>query len=147
MARAHFVKKARKDHPGGIKKGDSYWWWKFRGWKKQCSHTRPKQSQLTRSPFLSAYYAILERLEEAGDLGEDGAADIVGELEQLAEECEASLDNMPEHLQETSWSGELLQERIDNLNDWIGEIQGIDWEDVTPEEGASAILDCDPGIS
>ena len=30
MTRAHFVKKARKDHPeGDIKKGDSYWWWAF----------------------------------------------------------------------------------------------------------------------
>jgi len=29
MARAHFVKKARKDNPVALK-GESYWWWELR---------------------------------------------------------------------------------------------------------------------
>lgn len=31
MARLHFVKSARKDNPSAeVKKGESYYWWKFR---------------------------------------------------------------------------------------------------------------------
>ncbi len=53
MARAHFVKKARKDNPAaGIKAGDSYYWWKFRRGGKHYSKTAPRPSQLTQSEYL-----------------------------------------------------------------------------------------------
>jgi hypothetical protein len=57
MARAHFVKKARKAIPGtDIKKGDSYYWWKFRFGGKRTSKTAPKASQLTQSEFWVVGY-------------------------------------------------------------------------------------------
>ena len=44
----------------------------------------------------------------------------------MLDECEESLENMPESLRETSASGETLQERIDALGEWIDELDGID---------------------
>jgi len=65
MPKVHCVKAARKDYPEcGIKKGDTYYWWKFRFGGKHESKTYPKQSQLTQSEFLSQVYALNERLED-----------------------------------------------------------------------------------
>lgn len=143
MPRVHYVKKARKDHPGGIKKGDSYYHWKFRYGGKRYSKTRPKRSQLTQSGFLSALWELEDSIGEGFEY--DELQDFIGELENLQMECEDSLLAMPEHLQESSWSGELLQSRIDSLEDWIGELCNID-ENLSPEEIAQAILDANPGI-
>lgn len=65
MPRVHFVKKARKDVSNSdIKKGESYYWWKFRFGGKCVSRTPPKQSQLTQSDFLSQIYKIQDRISE-----------------------------------------------------------------------------------
>ena len=56
--------------------------------------------------------------------------------EQLRDESQESFDNMPEHLQETSESGMILEERINHLEDVINEIESVEipeepenWED------------------
>lgn len=76
MARATFVKKARKDIPGtDIKAGESYYWWKFRFGGKHYSKTPPRRSQLTQSDFLGQLYAIEDEIQGlvADDtLGRDG---------------------------------------------------------------------------
>lgn len=130
MARVNFVKKARKDYPQyEIKKGESYYWWKFRFGSKQVSKTQPKRSQLTQSGFLSQIYDIEDRI---GNITEDcdfesEIQDIVSELESLRDECEEKRDNMPEQLQD-SGSGEILQNRYDSLDEMIDELGGIDLE-------------------
>lgn len=128
MTRAIFVKKAQKDYPEhDIKKGESYWWWKFRFGGKHFSKTAPKASQLTQSGFLQTLYGIQERIEEV-DTNEDldsFLSDIRSELESLRDECQSSLDNMPDHLQESSSSGELLTNRIEALDSFIDELDGI----------------------
>lgn len=132
MARAHFVKSARKaDKAAGIKVGDSYWWWKFRYGGKHKSKTRPRPSQLTQSEFWSNFYSIQEDtedvvLESASDLQEliDNLRD---QLSDLASEQEEKLSNMPDQLQEAE-SGQLLQERADALNELISELEHIETE-------------------
>lgn len=57
---------------------------------------------------------------------------LIADLEMLMEECQESLDAMPESLQESSSSGELLAERIEGIEGWISELQSIDLE--MPEE-------------
>lgn len=59
MARAHFVKKARKDNPA-VKAGESYYWWKFRRGPKRYSKERPRPSQLTQSEFYGQVYGLQE---------------------------------------------------------------------------------------
>lgn len=133
MPRVHTVKKARKNYPDyDIKKGDTYYWWKFRYGGKVKSKTYPKRAQLTRSGFKQTIYGIEDRIAEISaddpsDLESD-IEDIKGELESLKEECESSLENMPENLQESSESGMMLQERIDGLDEAIGELENFEFD-------------------
>ena len=108
------------------------------------SATRPTRSQLTRSSFLSSLYDIEDRIGDCVD--EAYAEDLVAELECLRDECQDSLDNMPWQLQETSESGMLLHERFEGLDEWIAEIEDIDWTSMTPEEAAQYIQDTNPGF-
>lgn len=130
MARAHYVKAARKARPEyGIKVGDPYWWWQFRNCGKSYSATPPRRSQLTRSNFLSQMYDLEDGLSWEATSPEDLEStrdDIVQQLESLKDECQESLDNMPEHLQESSDSGQTLQQRIEGLENAISEYEGVD---------------------
>lgn len=112
-----------------IKKGESYYWWQFMNSPKQISKEQPKQSQLTQSSFLSQMYSIVERVSEAGVPETKGEYEtfkdeLYEELEQLSDECQDSLDNMPENLT-YSPTGELLQERIDNLESLLSDIDSV----------------------
>lgn len=138
MARAVFVKKAAKDYPDqGIKKGESYWWWKFRFGGKHYSKTAPRASQLTQSNFYSTVYGVQESLEDANK-GEQGLTaedvktaieDAANDLEGLQEETQGSLDNMPEGLQQGD-TGQMLEERVGQLGEAVDALNSID----VPEE-------------
>jgi len=163
MPRVNFVKRARKDNPV-VKKGESYYWWKFRFGPKQYSKTYPKRSQLTQSSFLSQLYDLEDELEKS--IGEatttEELQEIVegmkGDIEQLTYEVQESLENMPEHLQDSSDSGMMLQERIDSLESWHSELENIDFEPDDPhdpdfemedhvESIKEQILESNPGMS
>lgn len=148
MARANFVAKARKDNPVALK-GESYWWWKFRYGGKQFSKTRPERHQLTQSAFYSQLWQLEDdfekRIYDVGTVEEfpELIESMSGDLETLMEECQESLDNMPEGLQESSASGELLAERIDSLDSWINELQNVDlsMDDITTEDEEEEALE------
>lgn len=134
MARAHFVKKARRNYnDAGIKKGESYYWWKFNFSKYiHRSKTAPRRSQLTQSGFLAQLYDIEDNISDMSvenySCGDDIRSDLdsfIGDIQSLLDECQNNLDNMPEHLQESSSSGETLRERIDALEGWISELESI----------------------
>lgn len=130
MPRVNFVKAARKPiKDAGIKIGDSYYWWKFRYGGKHVSKTPPRRSQLTQSGFLSTLWDIEDRIGEFtcddADEFESFKSDIVSEISDLRDETENSLSNMPDSLQYGP-TGELLQERIDALESWESEIDGIE---------------------
>lgn len=147
MAKAQFVKKARKDIPSaGIKAGESYYWWSFRFGGKHYSKTPPKPSQLTGSAFMSQFLSIQEQFQEleADESLEDNVQNLKDELESLKDETQGSLDNMPEGLQQGS-TGELLQERIDAIDGWISDLDAIDFsfDDEERNEEAEADLSDD----
>jgi len=142
MPRVTHVMKARKANPHfGIEVGDSYYWWKFRYGGKRVSKTYPKQSQLTQSEYLGRLYAFNEEYESRVQWNESTVTtkeDVewweseVDELKQefydLAEELQTDtqdkLDNMPEQLQYAP-TGELLQERIDQMDEMMSNLDGI----------------------
>ncbi|KKN67396.1 hypothetical protein LCGC14_0462600 [marine sediment metagenome] len=128
MARAIFVKKARKNNPV-CKKGESYYWWKFRFGSKHYSLTKPRQSQLTQSDFLSQIYGLQETIEDMNIESnfESDVEEIKSELENLQSGCEEKRDNMPEQLQDAP-TGELLQGRYDSIEEMISELDAIDVE-------------------
>lgn len=148
MTRAHFVKKAQKDYPEfGIKKGDSYWHWAFAFGPKYKSKTQPTRSQLTRSNFLSTLYSIEDGISNAfkecttSDDLESSMEQLISDIEELRDETQNSLDNMPSQLQDAD-SGQLLQERIEALESWISDLQSIDLsieDDLSDEEKANRV--------
>lgn len=138
MAKAHFVKKARKDNPA-VKKGQSYWWWKFRNGSKQYSAVQPKLSQLTQSEFLSQWYCIEETLiadimevdrirntEDAVWHLQTSVDNAIEDLEILLCEQEEKRGNMPDHLQDSD-TGTLLEERAYACSDWIDALGSVDF--------------------
>lgn len=132
MPRVHHVQKAAKDHPEiGVKKGEPYYHWTFKNQRgpgtQVKSKTYPKPSQLTRSAFKSQWRGFSETIAEMplDDGLYDALQELAGEIRALGEECQSSLDNMPEGLQQGS-TGELLQTRIDNCESWASEIEGLD---------------------
>jgi hypothetical protein len=138
MPRVTFVKSARKANPVA-EVGQPYYWWKFRYGGKRYSTTRPKPSQLTQSAYFGGIYSLIEAVEAFEvTAGDDDAVDtfrddIVSQLQEIADECEASRDNMPESLQDSP-TGELLQERYDACEAAISEIENIEapyqWSEV-----------------
>lgn len=131
MAKVHFVKLARKDNPVA-KKGESYYWWRHAFKAKEYSKTKPTEIQTTSSPFRKELLKIQADIQNMTD--PEVLDDIMDRIRSLADECEQNLANMPEHLQDTSESGQLLLDRYDTLNNWADELETVDRE---IEEGVS----------
>lgn len=136
MARATLVNKARKDVPGtDIKAGESYYWWKFKRGGKHFSRTAPRRSQLTQSAFYATIYDIEDEIAnaEAGDGLKDFAEDIAWRLREAGEECQNSLDNMPEGLQQGA-TGELLQERVSAMEAAADEFESLELDEPNDDD-------------
>jgi|GEM_PF-2990692 len=147
MARATFVKSARKDNPVA-KKGESYYWWAFmqggRGGPKRYSKTPPTRSQLTQSEFYSTLYSLEDQVgdwkadqyESVADL-EGDVENIKDEIQSLGEEQSDKFSNMPDGLQQGD-SGQLLENRASECDSLVSELDGIDFEE--PEEPDAAAI-------
>jgi hypothetical protein len=142
MARAHFVKAARKDYPEhGIKKGESYYWWAFmvggRGGKKRYSKTAPTRSQLTQSEFYGRLYDIEDAVQALtvtdADTMKSECDDFAEQLRELGQEQRDKFDNMPEGLQQGD-TGQRLEERADWCEERADEFEQIDFDDFDGEE-------------
>lgn len=112
-----------------INVGDSYWTWCFYGGNPIYSKTKPKQSQLTQNWFKSQLYEIIEKTEEyeanEPDDIESLKDELLSDVESLRDETQEHLDNMPEQLHESD-SGQILQDRIDNLDEIMSTLENID---------------------
>lgn len=140
MAQVHEVRKARKAIPeAGIAVGDRYYWWKFRFSGKRVSKTYPRPSELTQSEFLSTFLAAQETFADETEKAtsredfESAVETMKTELEQLRDECQEKLDNMPDSLRESSSSGELLQARVDNLDEYVNNLDNIEYDELDEE--------------
>lgn len=139
MPKVTHVKKARKaDKAHGIKKGDSYYWWKFRNGGRCVSKIYPKPSQLTRSEFWSTVYSLSEgETPSTKEAFIDDKADIITQLEELKDSCDDKFNNMPDSLQQGP-TGVLLEERVSALDDAISEIEAVDEPDTEDENDPDA---------
>lgn len=132
-----------------INKGESYYTWSFMYGTANYSKTRPRQSQLTQSNFMSQYYAFQERIDdfkpEVVEDIETFVDTLISDLEGLRDETQDSLDNMPDSLQESP-TGQLLAERVESLEETISELENIgkEYEGIT--EPADNIEDEDEDI-
>lgn len=121
-----------------IPAGSNYYSWKFRNGQRQVSLTYPKPQQLTQSEFLINVYNIKDLIDEIIAEGAEGLESIrdsiVEEINNLRDEVQERFDNIPENLQSAPVA-ELLQERIDALDGWSGEIENVDLSDFDEEDG------------
>ncbi len=132
MPKVHHVKRAQKDYKSfGIKKGDSYYWWKFNFGPKIKSKTAPKPSQLTRSEFLGTVAEIEEELTGCSD--KDSLNDIIIKIRELAEEQEEKKGNMPDSLQQGP-IGELLEGRQTSLNEWADSLEELSLDEESEDD-------------
>lgn len=122
-----------------IKVGDPYVWWKFQFGPRlvRCAKAEcyPKPSDLTRSEFLGQLYDLQAR-DIDGESVEDLESikdELVSDLDSMRSDCEDKRSNMPEQLQDSD-TGNLLQERIDALENAVSELEAIDFApDLEPE--------------
>ena len=133
MPRVHFVRKAAKAHAGGIEKGDSYYWWKFRYGGIRKSKTRPKRSQLTQSR-AGEVYASLEGIEMAlGELGGTGLPEVIELCNAAAELAREIGEEMQSNADEYFGGGgpqadlaTAYEEWADNIESMVADLEGHD---------------------
>ena len=140
MAKVNFVKRAARDYPEhGIEKGTSCYWWQHYRQPRRMSKVRPKPSQVASSEYERSLLALVELLQESDEAswGEEDRDALVSDLEQLRDEEQEKLDNMPEGLQQGD-TGLLIEERISNLDGWISDLESIDFEESDAAESPLA---------
>ena len=108
----------------------------------RCTECGLRSWELSSSDYIQGVGRVCDCWEEDYGCDEDTAQSIADELDSIKEQCQDSLDNMPEGLQEGD-TGQLLQERIDNLEYAISDLEAIDYG--TLKENAKDDVDSDEG--
>lgn len=150
MGKVQYIKSSRKDwvcdrchRP--IMKGSSY----YRGEVNfgpvfiRCKQCGLKHYEVTTSDYIRRVGRLVEDWTEDYTPDEDGIESIRSEVEDIQSDLQDRLDNMPEGLQEESSSGQLLQERIDMLEDALDELDNIDVEYVRASATEEFLADLD----
>lgn len=95
----------------------------------RCCKCGLQSWEVTTSEYQLNAGAIVYNWKTDHGLGEDTPDVLVRELEQIRDELQERLDNMPENLQ-NSETAELLQSRIDGLEGAISDLESIDIDTV-----------------
>lgn len=135
MGKIKYIKKARKEHKclkcgKIIAVGEPY----KRGVINfhpdliVCDSCSLKSYEVTTSEYSAQVGQLCEEWQDMFGYGVGASSDIAGILEDLRDEAQTALDNMPDNLRETSSTGELLQSRIDSLEAAIDSLNDINAE-------------------
>lgn len=122
-------KVARKDYPEfEIKKWDTYYEWCFYKCTPRKSLTYPTARQLTNNEheLRKMDFEDMQNELNVDDFSESHEFEskideIKEEIEWYKEELQERLENIPEQLQESS----VLNERIEELESWISDLENI----------------------
>lgn len=135
MAKAFYVKKARKDNPA-VKAGEPYYWWSFRYGGKHYSATRPRPSQLTGNEKLSRALSLGEEIEDFSFAETDDPEalkaafqevcdqlnNIADQVDEVVSEYQDSAENIRESFSESPLADE-FDESAAELENWAEEIR------------------------
>lgn len=124
------VKKARKEYPeDNIKPGDTYYYVSPKGRKKERSKSIEalgiwctNYMKLFRGELASNMEDWETRKE--GLQGEDERDTLLDEVNEFLEEKQSNLENVPESLQESH----ILNEQIEQLEEFIEELESIEFD-------------------
>lgn len=95
----------------------------------RCTKCGLRSWELSSSEYVQGVGRVCDCWEEDYGCNEDTAQSIADELSTIRDETQDKLDNMPYGLQEGD-TGQLLQERIDCLDDVISELESIDYASI-----------------
>lgn len=131
MGKVNFIQKSRKEckcHKCGktIPIGSQYYRGSLRFQNDiiRCKECGLKSWEVTTSWYQLEVGDIVYNWQEYYEISE-APSEITEALEGIRDMCQENLDNMPESLQ-YSETGEMLQERIDMLDEVISEIEYIE---------------------
>lgn len=139
MGKVNIIKKSRKEYtcdrckqliPVGSTyyRGDVY----FGRTIIRCNKCKLEGWEVTSSDYQLSVGAIVNRWREDYEIGETTHEEIMDALQEIRDDLEDRLSNMPEQLQ-YSESGELLQDRIDCIDGAISDLCVIDVDDMKLE--------------
>lgn len=134
MARIEVIKSARKERKcskcgNTIAVGQSYY--KATPYRRptiyRCTTCGLKSYETSGSEFVREVGSIVENWGDSFGVCETTADEITSVLEELRDQTQENLDNMPGQLQGGD-TGMMLQERIEMLEDTISELENVSWE-------------------
>lgn len=98
----------------------------------RCEKCGLRSYEVTTSEYIRNVGAIVEDWYKDYEICDGTWEDIADSLDEIKEECEERLYNMPEQLQESD-AGQILQERIDSLDSAIDGLREGNMEDFLNE--------------
>ena len=98
----------------------------------RCNSCKLESWEVTTSDYQINVGNIVYRWYESFGSGESAPEEISSELESIRDELQDRLDNMPEGLQDAD-TGMILQERIENSEDAMNELDNIDTDSLKQE--------------
>lgn len=84
------------------------------------------------SEYIRAIGAIVEGWQDDIGIGEDTVDELTSAIEEVRDQCQENLDNMPYQLQEGD-TGTMLQERIDACDQAIDDLASVSWDECKDE--------------
>lgn len=147
MGKVTVVQKSRKEHKcskcgATISVGQKY----YRGELNfarpiiRCDKCKLEYWEVTTSGYQLSVGPIVHKAGEIYELNEIGLEELITDIETIRDECQENLDNMPESLQ-SSPVGELLQERINGLDEAISILENIDIDQLKVDAVTSVLSD------
>lgn len=98
----------------------------------RCIACGLKGWEVTTSDYLLHVGAIVYEWSKTYTADSSGIEDIILDLEEIRENLQDNLDNMPEGLQQGD-TGEMLQSRIDSLEFAVSELEDIEEDELVEE--------------
>lgn len=132
MGRVQVIKKSRKEYKCNkcgkvIPAGSTYYKGEinFGPTIIRCQECKLEAWEVTTSHYQLVVGEIVHKWADNYGISEDAIDNMVSDLQDIVSELEDKLSNMPEGLQEGD-VGQLLQERIDTLEDVISNLGALD---------------------
>lgn len=98
----------------------------------RCTSCGLRHYEVTTSDYIRQVGEIVENWRENYPSDTSGIDDLVSTLEEIRDDLEGKLDNMPDGLRDGD-TGNLLADRIDNLESAISDLESIDESEVMEE--------------
>ena len=108
----------------------------------RCPKCGLQSWEVTTSDYQLSVGEILYRWKDTYTIDEELPSALSSDLQDILDEQQERLDNMPENLQ-YSETGELLQSRIDSLETTINELDAIDMDELKGEAVSTVVSQSD----